>query len=123
LIVAEREKLLRQIKVGDFFHAKSPSGAKMLCLTTAIDDTTIHARRITTQMDHEFDCRTGTEKGNSPGFGRIDSVAPLPPDIRDVFLGLDHRYRTSTDPERAILTDAEKRAIMFIASHYPANPV
>ena len=121
--MANRETILRQIKVGDFFHAKSPNGAKMLCLTTAVDENTIHARRITTQMDHEFDRISGLEKGAGAGYGKIDSVAPLPPEIRDVFLDLDHRYRTSKEPGRSRLTDEEKRALLFIGSHYRSNPI
>jgi len=93
----------------------------MICLTTAVDQVTIHARRITTQTNHEFDRTTGVERDPEGILCKIDSVAPLPPEIHEIFLGLDHRYRTSTDPERTKLTDAEKRAIMFIASYYPEN--
>src|SRR5208282_2469028 len=107
----DRETLIRNIGVGDFFHAKCPSSAQMICLTTAVDDTTIQARRITTQEDLEFDRTTGVEKGPDGGLCRIDSVAPLPPEIHNIFLGLDHRYRTSTDPERSKLTRAEIDAI------------
>lgn len=119
----DRESSLRNIKVGDFFHAKCPNGASMICLTTAVDETTLYARRITTQTDHAFDRTTGVERDPDGILCKVDSVAPLPPEIHNVFLGLDHRYRTSTDPERSKLTDAEKRAIMYIASYYPANPI
>jgi hypothetical protein len=121
--VPDREALIRNIGVGDFFHATCPNGASMICLTTAVNDKTIQARRITTQTDHEFDRITGTEKSPDDILCTINSVAPLPPEIHDIFLGLDHRYRTSTDPERSKLTQAEIDAIMYIAKYYPANPI
>jgi len=119
----DREALIRNIGVGDFFHATCPNGASMICLTTAVSDMAIQARRITTQEDLEFDRTTGLEKGPYGGPGRIDSVAPLPPEIHTVFLGLDHRYRTSTDPERNKLSQAEIDAILYIDKYYPANPI
>jgi hypothetical protein len=120
----DRIALIRNIKAGDFFHAESPNGASMICLATAISDTAIHARRITSQDDLAFDRNTGiAEFGPRRVRCTINSVAPLPPEIHSVFLGLDHRYRTSTDPHRNRLTDAEKRAILFLDSHYPVHPI
>jgi hypothetical protein len=121
--MTDGETLIRNIKVGDFFHAKCPSGASMICLATAVGDATIQARRITTQEDLEFDRMTGMEKGPDGGLCGIDSVAPLPLEIHNVFLGLDHRYRTSTDPERSKLTKAEIRAMSFIYDYYRENPI
>jgi hypothetical protein len=118
-----RETHIQNIAVGDFFHATCPNDARLICLTTAVDQTTIQARRITTQEDLEFDRMTGVEKNADRIPCTIDSVAPLPPDIHDVFLGLDHRYRTSTDPERSKLTQAEIRAMSFIYDYYRANKI
>jgi|ERR1700733_1701359 hypothetical protein len=120
----DREALIRNIKVGDIFHAESPNGASMICLATAVDQTTIHARRITTQDDFEFDRTTGVGQSARRRVPcTINSVAPLPPEIHNVFLGLDHRYRTSNDPERNKLSQAEIDAILYIDKYYPANPI
>jgi hypothetical protein len=74
---------------------------------------------MTTQYDLEFDHLTGIcEWGNSSG--TIDSIAPLPADIPETLLGLDQRYRSGGEGR---LSDAEKRALIFVASFYPANPV
>ncbi len=119
-----RETLIRNIKIGDIFHAESPNGASMICLATAVSDTTIQARRITTQDDLAFDRNTGVGQSARRRVPcTINSVAPLPPEIHDIFLGLDHRYRTSTDPERSKLSEAEIDAILYIDEYYPANPI
>ena len=53
----------------------------------------------------------------------MDSVKPLPQEVHQAFLELDRRYRLGGDPERFKLLDAEKRALNFVASYYPENPV
>jgi uncharacterized membrane protein YfbV (UPF0208 family) len=61
----------------------------------------------------------------------INSVAPLPAEIHDVFLELDRKYAAvhgrkevfEQNPEYFKLTDAEKRAFRFIDSHYASNPL
>jgi hypothetical protein len=60
-----------------------------------------------------------------------DSVAPLPPEIHDVFLAMDRKYqgfmamdeksRFEQDPELFKLTGVEKNAFRFIDSHYSSN--
>jgi hypothetical protein len=120
----DREALIRNIDVGDIFHAECPNGASLICLATAVDQTTIHARVVTTQVELEFDLTTGVaESSDYRALCTINSVAPLPPEIHDVCLGLDRRYRTSTDPERNKLTQAEIDAILYIDKYYPANPI
>jgi hypothetical protein len=120
----EREALLRKIAVGDIFHARSPNDASLICLTTSVSDNKIQARTVTSQIELEFDRRTGiAEWGPDRVPCTVDSVASLPPEIHNAFLELDRRYRTSTDPERSKLTDTERRAIRFIASYYPTNPI
>jgi hypothetical protein len=88
---------------------------------------------VTTQDNLEFDRRTGVKVGDdraSPCV--IDSVTALPTEIHNVFLELDRKYRALMamdeksrfeDPERLKLTDAEKKALLFIDSHYSSNPL
>ena len=54
---------------------------------------------------------------------KIDSVAPLPDDIRDVLLKLDHRNRTSTVSGSAKLSEPEKRTLIFIQHHFRNNQI
>ena len=70
---------------------------------------------MTTQDDLEFHRDTGIERSSKEVLCEIDSTEPLPADIHEIMLGLDHRYRFSTDPDRNRLTEDEKRALKFIA--------
>jgi|GEM_PF-1144933 hypothetical protein len=119
----DREALIRNIKVGDIFYATCPNGASLLCQAKATGETAIHAQRLfMSDVTFEFNRTTGIAgSGRVPC--RIDSVVPLPPDILQVLLALDHRHRTSTEPGRAKLTDAEKRALLFICNFYRENPI
>jgi hypothetical protein len=115
----DRQNAVRTLAVGHIFHGEGSNGASLICLVTAVTEATIHARTMTTQYDLEFDRQTGVcEFGN--GTGTIDSIAALPADIREALLGLDRRYRSGGEGR---LSDAEKRALIFVASFYPANPV
>ena len=115
----DRQNAVRTLAVGDIFHGEGTNGASLICVVTAVTEETVHARTMTTQYDLEFDRLTGVcEWGNSTA--TIDSVAPLPADIREALLGLDQRYRSGGEGQ---LSDAEKRALIFLASFYPANPV
>ena len=132
-MMPDRTTLLAKLNVGDIFHAESPSGASLICLVLSVDKGTIQARRVTTQENLEFDRMTGVKVGDdreTPCV--IDSVAALPSEIHDVFLELDEKYRALMamdeksrfeDLEWLKLTDAERKALLFIASHYPSNPL
>lgn len=128
--MADREMALRSLAVGDIFHGRSPNGASLVCLVTAVTKSTIRARRITTQDDMEFDRQTGFELGEVRS--RIDCVVPFPPDIHDVFLELDRKYQAfqemdrngiEPDADQIRLTAAEKRALLFIDEHVASNPI
>jgi hypothetical protein len=132
--VQNRETALRNLAIGDIFHASAPNGASIVCLVTSVDPNKISARRIHTQENLEFDRQTGIESGNASVHSRIDSVAPLPPDVHEVFLSMDRKYgdfsrdvkrgfRLEDNPERLKLTPAEQRALLFLDSHYSSNPV
>jgi len=121
--VPDREALIRNIAVGDIFLGQSQSGASLLCQARTIGETTIGAQRLfMSDVTFEFDRTTGL--ADSDGVPcRIYSVAPLPSDILQILLALDHRHRTSTEPGRGKLSDAEKRALSFIYNFYRENPI
>lgn len=123
--------LLAKLNIGDIFHAQAQNGASLICLVLSVDKRTIQARRVTTQENLEFDRRTGIKVGDdreSPCV--IDSVAPLPAEIHNVFLELDKKYgvlmamdekQRFEDLERLKLTDVEKKALLFVDPHYSSN--
>ncbi len=129
--MTDRETALRRLGVGDLFHGRSPTNrASLICLVTSLSDSTIFARRVTTQEDLQFDRKTGIKRGDVPS--RIDCVAPYPPDIYDAILALDRRYETLLQMERngveldlkqARLTPEEKRAFRAMHEHIAANPI
>ena len=129
----DREADLANLGVGDIFHAECPNGASVICLVLSVTPTTIEARRITTQESLSFDRQTGVEQAApEQAVAIIDSVAPLPSEIYNVFLELDRKYGALMamdeesrfqDLEQFKLTDAEKKALIFVASHYPADPL
>jgi hypothetical protein len=121
--MTDRKALLGKLVVGDIFHASSPNGASLICLTVSITEETIQARRVTTQEYFVFDRQTGVERSEHERLCRIDSVAPLPLDVLNVILGMDRKFRLEQDPERSKLTDAEKKAMMYVGPHYASIPL
>jgi fatty-acyl-CoA synthase len=131
--MTDRDAALRTISVGDIFHAGvGRSGASYPCLVLRIRENAIFARRITTQSVHWFDRTTGVEIDEDAVV--IDSIAPLPDDIREIMLGLDRKYREDEVrraenpdwemPEEEVkLTKAQIRGLLFIAHFYPAHPL
>jgi hypothetical protein len=124
----DREHALQRLRVGDIFHGRSPNGARLICLVTAVAASAIFARRITTQDDHQFDRRTGTELGG--GHGRIDCVAPLPSEIHEVLVLHDRKgqvlaeqYRNGIEPDHRQyrLTSEERHAFQLLDEHVEAN--
>ena len=132
--MSDRETLIGKLDIGNIFHAEYPNGASCICLVLSVNDTSIQARRVTTQENLEFDRQTGIETDSSAqSLAVIDSVAPLPDDIRDVFLAMDRKFRAhlamdeksrfALAPEDRKLTESEKRAFRFINTFYPSNPL
>jgi hypothetical protein len=118
----DRESELRKLAVGDIFHANSPDGASLICLVLSVTEGTIHSRTVTTQVYLEFDRRAGNAKwGEEPIICTIDSVTPLPVGVHDTMLEIDRKFRLERNLERLRLTYAEKRALVFVASHYLSN--
>ncbi|MFI5001286.1 MAG: hypothetical protein ACHQK9_15520 [Reyranellales bacterium] len=131
--MTNREAALRRIAVGDIFHASAPNGASFICLALKVREDTIFARRITSQSVHEFSRATGVEDPDGVPL-TIDSAAPLPPDIREIMLGLDRKYREdeyrrAEDPNwempanDARLTKDEIRGLRFVGDFYRDNPI
>lgn len=122
--MSDRETSLRNIAIGDIFHATAPNGASLICLALSVSETTIRARTVTTQIAFDFDRRTGVAVwGSSDMRCPIDSVAPLPTEIHQTILGLDRKFGLEKDPHRLALTESERRALVFVASYYPAHPL
>ena len=124
--MSDRELLLGNLAVGDTFHAEYPNGASCVCRVLSVNDATLHAKRMTTQENLEFDRHTGIERvNNGEAQAVINSVAPLPPEIHDIFLAIERKYRQipwdDPDLERFKLTEAQKRALLFVGPHYSSN--
>jgi len=131
-MTSDRETLIDNLDVGDIFHAEYPNGAKCVCLVLSVTDAAIQARRITSQENLEFDRQTGIEKAsNGMELAIINSVAPLPAEIHNLFLALNQKYGAvhgqndifEKNPEYFKLSEAEKKAFRFIDMHYSANPL
>ena len=129
-----RETALKRIAVGDIFHARirPDGGPSYICLALQVHKDRIFARRTTIQSVHWFDRKTGVEIDDERVV--IDSVEPLPQDIREIILGLDQKYREdeyrwAEDPDweppegSSRLTPEQRRAFSFIHDFYPAHPL
>jgi hypothetical protein len=129
----DRQAALRQIAVGDIFHASARGdGPSYVCLALQVRESAIFARRMTTQSVHWFDRVTGMEIDDDEVV--IDSVAPLPADIRGITLSIDRKfraaeYRRAEEPDWKPaddyfhLTKDQIHAFSFIHDFYPANPL
>jgi hypothetical protein len=130
--MTDREAALRQIADGDIFHASGTNGSSFPCLALHVRDHAIFARRVTTQSVHWFDRARGYDHDNPKIV--IDSVAPLPDDIREIMLSIDRlfreaEYRRAEEPDWEPAEDHfhqskdQIRALLFIADFYPAHPL
>ena len=128
----DRKTLIGDLNVGDIFHAEYPNGASCICLVLSVNDTSIRARRVTTQENLEFDRQTGIERDDSAqSLAVMNSVAPLPAEIHDIFLAMDRKFRArmamdeksrfELSPEDRKLTDAERKAFRFVDTYYSSN--
>jgi hypothetical protein len=122
--MVDRASAINKLVVGDIFHAQCPNGASLICLVESVTDATINARTVTHQIKVEFDRRTGLgNPGTSETRCGIDSIAPLPVHMHNVILGMDRKLRLEPDITKHKLNDDERRALIFIASYYPSNPL
>ncbi|UFZ05780.1 hypothetical protein LQG66_05565 [Bradyrhizobium ontarionense] len=120
----ERKASVSDLTVDDLFHAAFSNDAVRICIVTARDDSTFTARALTTQEIFRFDRRSGVSIPFEADGAvcTIDSVAPLPDDIRDALLGYDRRCRTSKDPDAGRLTANERHALLDAQKLYEVNP-
>jgi hypothetical protein len=120
----DRHDALRCLVVGDFFHANGPNGASLTCLVTNVIDNSIFVRVIMSQIELIFDARSGAAARNGRSvICAIDSIAPLPDEIRSAILAIDEKFRTEKVREHLKLTDTEIKAVQFLKSHYLSNPL
>jgi hypothetical protein len=118
------ERLLQSLALGDIFHAESTNGASLICLVTSVSELAIEARTVTTQIRIRFDRHTGKAVWGEHDIScSIDSIARLPSEIRSVLLGIDEKFGLERNVERLRLTDAEKRALIFVDDYYAANRI
>jgi len=118
----DREALLRAVLMGDVFHAQSVYGEGLICVATLVSEATIEARTVTTQKQCRFDRNAGV--GTAEGSDlvcTIDSVAPLPAEIRSVVLGIDRRLWDAGDIGNINLDQAEERALRSADMYYAAR--
>lgn len=130
--MTNREAALQKITVDDIFHASGTNGASFICLALQVRKGAVFARRVTTQSVHWFDRATGFDQDNPKIV--IDSVAPLPEDIREIMLSIDRlfreaEYRSAEEPSWEPPEDYfhqskdQIRALLFIDKFYPAHPL
>ena len=127
-----RASAIRRLGEGDLFNAEHEAGPTRICVVTSVTETTIVARSTTVQEIIEFGRRTGA--AIPPFYFVITSVAALPQDIHDIFLGLDRKYREGKicrakepgwirPPADLALTEDQSRAFQFAHDFYQANPL
>src|SRR4051812_26646268 len=128
--MTDREAALKQIAAGDIFHASGTNGSSFPCFALQVRDHAIFARRVTTQSVYWFDRTTGYGQDNPKIV--IDSVAPLPDDIRELMLSIDRLFREAEyrhaeepawkPPEGYFRQSKDQiRALLFIADFYGKN--
>jgi hypothetical protein len=102
------------IEQGAIFFAESDFGAHAICLVTSADGDSVNARVITTQLDLEFDAKTGIGNGKDGDFPcKVVSRRELPKDIYETLLGIDRKYRLRNAPEGSKLLEHERKALLF----------
>ncbi len=126
-MATDRETALSAIAGGDLFHATTPNGASLICRALEVSASAIRARTVTSQYALEFDRLTGVAVPEIEGEHvpcTVDSVASVPDEVRTALLGLDAIYSDQTRKNEAHkLTESERRALVFAALFYPANPI
>jgi hypothetical protein len=96
-----RSLALMTLTEGNIFHATTPNGASFICLVTSVAKSQIWARRVTTQEQLVFDRAAGiAEIGDTSVACTIDSIAPLPTEIREVMVQLDTVDRLRSQARR-----------------------
>jgi hypothetical protein len=103
------------------FHASFSNDAVRICIVTAVNETTLAARAITTQENFEFDRVFGRATSREGAVCTIDSVYSLPADMRDVLLAFDRRAGKPW-PD-SVLSVIERRALIEAGALFSSNPL
>jgi hypothetical protein len=134
--MTNREAALKSVRAGDIFNVED-DGPTLICLALSVTEAVILARSITTQHLFEFDRETGVAVHQLDGrryHWTINSIAPLPVDIRESMLSIDRKfreyeYRWAEDPdwepatEESVLTKDQIGGLIFVDDFYRANPI
>jgi hypothetical protein len=117
-------EVLKNIVVGDIFHASSPNSASLICLAVSVSETTIVSRTVTTQICLDFDRSTGKALWiETAVICTIDSVTPLPVEVHNTILSIDRKFRLEQSEDRLKLNRSEIQALLFVDAHYTENPI
>jgi hypothetical protein len=119
-MTTRREALLRSLTAGDIFHAEGANGESLLCLAIHVGETTIDVRTVTGQIPLQFNRQTGEGRWGDTKCN-IDSVVTLPSEVHNIILGIDRKYRFESNDQRLKLTGPERKALLFVSSHYSSN--
>ncbi|WFT79555.1 hypothetical protein QA634_30830 [Methylobacterium sp. CB376] len=120
--MTNQQELLKMLVEGDIFHAKSYSGAKIMCLALNNDGIIIRARRICVPLIINFDCNTGVGKTDDDRCTyMIICISPLPADVHNEVLSIERKYRLETKQHKLALTKKELETIMFVSSFVEEN--
>lgn len=135
------KQALRSLAAGDIFHAHftqwpQSKGPSLICLVTSVTEDEIVARTVSTQVCFTFDRNTGRSRSWEPPIyvsktgetlvAVIDSIAPLPFNVHNALISLDRHFRLgqfSSKPDKSHLTAEHKEALLFVATHFPENPL
>ncbi|MBV9978465.1 hypothetical protein [Bradyrhizobium sp.] len=122
-MTSDRQALISKLDVGDMFHASFLNEAIRMCIVTSVNHTTVVARAVTTQEVFSFDRIFGRAESMEGAVCTIDSVYPLPREIRDVLLEIDRRYGGEPGPDGLPLSSTERRALHDAMALFSSNPL
>jgi hypothetical protein len=122
-MTTDREELISKLAVGDIFHASFSNEAVRMCIVTSVNSAAVMARAVTTQEIFSFDRAFGRAQSIEGAICTIDSVYPLPCEIRDVLLEIDRRYGGESGPDGLPLSIIERRALLDAMELFSSNPL
>jgi hypothetical protein len=122
-MTTDREELISKLAVGDIFHASFSNEAVRMCIVTSVNSDAVMARAVTTQEIFSFDRVFGRAQSIEGAICTIDSVYPLPREIRDVLLEIDRRYGGEPGPDGLPLSIIERRALLDAMELFSSNPL
>lgn len=119
----QRDRLLRNIEVGDVIFARRDDGWIMFLLVEKATAAKIFARSITTQSHIEFR-RDGISTLIDGKYRcEVVSTRPLPPEAYSVACALDRKMRLAQAPDGHMLTRSEKQFLSSAEGYFMARPL